>query len=49
MAAMQKASTVDATAAAALPPVNGTPVFLSADQATAAKNFLASHWAAAIA
>jgi putative spermidine/putrescine transport system substrate-binding protein len=49
MAAMQKAGSVDATAAAALPPVNGTPVFLSADQATAAKNYLASHWAAAIA
>ena len=49
MAAMQKAGTVDATAAAALPPVNGTPVFLSADQATAAKTYLAAHWAQAIA
>ena len=49
MASMQKAGTVDAAAAAALPPVNGTPVFLSADQATAAKNYLAGHWAAAIA
>ena len=48
MAAMQKAGTIDQAAAAALPPVNGTPVFLSADQATAAKNYLASHWAAAI-
>lgn len=48
-AAMVKAGTVDKAAAAALPAVNGTPVFLSADQATAAKNYLASHWAAAIA
>ena len=49
MAAMQKSGTVDATAAAALPPVNGTPVFLSADQATASKTYLAAHWAQAIA
>lgn len=48
-AAMEKAGTVDKAAAAALPAVNGTPVFLSAAQATAAKNYLASHWAAAIA
>ncbi|MDQ6883501.1 MAG: ABC transporter substrate-binding protein [Candidatus Dormibacteraeota bacterium] len=48
MAAMQKSSKIDATAAAALPPVNGTPVFLSADQATKAKDYLASHWAQAI-
>lgn len=47
-AAMEKAGTIDKAAAAALPPVNGTPVFLSADQATAAKNYLASHWSAAI-
>ena len=49
MAAMQSKGTVDQAAAAALPPVTGTPVFLSADQATAAKNYLASHWAQAIA
>jgi putative spermidine/putrescine transport system substrate-binding protein len=48
MAAMQKSSKVDAGAAAKLPPVNGTPVFLSADQATKAKDYLASHWAQAI-
>ncbi len=47
-AAMTAAGTVDAAAAAALPKVNGTPVFLSADQATAAKAYLAGHWAAAI-
>jgi putative spermidine/putrescine transport system substrate-binding protein len=49
MAAMQSSGKIDAAAAAALPPVNGTPVFLSADQATAAKAYLASHWAQAIA
>jgi putative spermidine/putrescine transport system substrate-binding protein len=49
MQAMITAGTIDQAAAAALPPVNGTPVFLSADQATAAKNYLASHWASAIA
>ncbi|HUZ86905.1 MAG TPA: ABC transporter substrate-binding protein [Candidatus Baltobacterales bacterium] len=48
MAAMQKAGTIDQTAAAALPPVTGTPVFLSASQATAASAYLASHWSAAI-
>ncbi len=48
MAAMQKAGTIDAAAAAKLPPVSGTPVFLSADQATKAKDFLASNWAQAI-
>jgi len=47
-AAMQKAGTVDAAAAAKLPPVNGTPQFLSDAQGTAAKNYLASHWSAAI-
>ena len=49
MAAMQASGKIDAAAAAALPPVNGTPVFLSADQATAAKTYLSTHWAAAIA
>ncbi|HEY1456484.1 MAG TPA: ABC transporter substrate-binding protein [Candidatus Dormibacteraeota bacterium] len=48
-AAMQQSGKIDAAAAAALPPVNGTPVFLSADQATAAKTYLSTHWAAAIA
>ena len=47
-AAMQQSGKIDAAAAAALPPVNGTPVFLSADQATAAKTYLASHWSQAI-
>jgi putative spermidine/putrescine transport system substrate-binding protein len=48
MAAMQKSGKIDAAAAAKLPKVNGTPVFLSADQATKAKQYLASHWAQAI-
>ncbi|RYZ26647.1 MAG: extracellular solute-binding protein, partial [Propionibacteriaceae bacterium] len=48
MDAMTKAGTIDATAAAALPPVTGTPVFLSEDQATKAKAALASTWAGAI-
>jgi putative spermidine/putrescine transport system substrate-binding protein len=48
MDAMTKSSTIDATAAAALPKVSGTPQFLSPDQATAAKTYLASNWAKAI-
>ena len=48
MQAMITAGTVDKTAAAALPPVSGTPVFLSATQATTASAYLGSHWAAAI-
>ena len=48
MAAMQKSGTIDAAAAAALPPANGTPLRLTPDQATAAKAYLATHWAAAI-
>src|SRR3989440_110293 len=48
-AAMEKAGKVDKTAAAALPAVNGTPKFMSPDQATAAKNYVVAHWDAAIA
>jgi putative spermidine/putrescine transport system substrate-binding protein len=48
LAAMQTAKTVDQAALAALPPVNGTPVFMSNAQSTAASAYLASHWAAAI-
>ncbi len=47
-AAMQQSGKIDAAAAAALPPVNGTPQFLSPDQATAAKNYVVAHWDAAI-
>ncbi|HEY8814468.1 MAG TPA: hypothetical protein VIP57_05115 [Candidatus Dormibacteraeota bacterium] len=45
---MTTAGTLDKAALAALPPVNGTPVFMSNDQSTAASAYLASHWAAAI-
>jgi putative spermidine/putrescine transport system substrate-binding protein len=48
MAAMTDAGTVDEAAAAALPAVSGTPVFLSDEQATKAKTTLASTWAQAI-
>jgi putative spermidine/putrescine transport system substrate-binding protein len=48
MDAMTKASTIDAAASKALPAVTGTPVFLSPDQATKAKTYLASNWAKAI-
>ncbi len=48
MDAMTKAGTVDTAAAAALPPVSGTPQFLTPDQATAAKTYLAANWAKAI-
>jgi len=46
---MEKSGKVDKTAAAALPAVNGTPKFMSPDQATAAKNYVVAHWDAAIA
>ena len=48
MAAMIKAGTIDQAAAAALPAVNGTPVFLTDAQASAAKNYLVAHWDAAV-
>ena len=46
--AMQKGGTIDATAYAALPKAEGTPVFLTGDQTTKAKDYLASNWAKAI-
>jgi putative spermidine/putrescine transport system substrate-binding protein len=48
MDAMTTAGTIDATAAAALPKVGGTPAFPSQDQATKAKQYLAANWAKAI-
>ena len=48
-AAMEKSGKIDAAAAAKLPPVNGTPQFMSPDQATAAKNYVVVNWDAAIA
>ena len=47
-AAMTTAGTIDKTALAALPPVNGTPVFMSDAQGAAASAYLAANWAAAI-
>jgi putative spermidine/putrescine transport system substrate-binding protein len=46
--AMQKAGTIDATAIAALPKAEGTPVFLTEAQTTKAKEYLAANWAKAI-
>jgi putative spermidine/putrescine transport system substrate-binding protein len=48
MTAMQTSATIDSAAAAALPSVSGTPVFLSQAQATAASAYLAANWAQAI-
>jgi putative spermidine/putrescine transport system substrate-binding protein len=48
MQAMQASGKLDAAAAAKLPQVNGTPVFLTDAPATKAKDYLASHWAQAI-
>ncbi len=48
MDAMIKAGTVDKAAADALPKVTGTPVFMSEEQATKAKTYLATNWAKAI-
>jgi putative spermidine/putrescine transport system substrate-binding protein len=49
MPAMTAGGTIDKTAAAALPAVSGTPVFMSDQQATVAKQYLAANWAKAIA
>ncbi|GID92249.1 ABC transporter substrate-binding protein [Amorphoplanes digitatis] len=46
--AMQKAGTIDAAAFAALPKVDGTPVFQTEAQTTKAKEYLAANWAKAI-
>ena len=43
--AMQKAGTLDATAFAALPKVDGTPVFPTDAQTTTAKDYLSKNWA----
>jgi|SRR6202158_508110 len=49
MDAMVKSGRVDATAAAALPKVSGTPLFPSQAQSAAASAYLSSKWAQAIA
>lgn len=48
MEAMTSGGTIDQAAAAALPQVGGTPQFLSEEQATKAKDILATSWAKAI-
>ena len=48
MAAMTTAGTVDAAASAKLPPVKGTPVFMSDDQAAKANAYLKDNWSQAI-
>ena len=48
MDAMTKAGTVDAAAAASLPPVGPNPVFMSNDQSTKATEFLTANWQKAI-
>jgi putative spermidine/putrescine transport system substrate-binding protein len=46
--AMSTDKTINAAAAAKLPAVAGTPVFLSAAQSTNAANYLAANWAQAV-
>ncbi|GAA3351983.1 extracellular solute-binding protein [Amorphoplanes nipponensis] len=46
--AMAKAGTIDATAFAALPKAEGTPVFQTEAQTAKAKEYLAANWAKAI-
>ena len=42
---MEKAGTLDKAAYAALPPVTGSPVFLTDAQTQKAKDYLAANWA----
>ena len=46
--AMQSNGSINTSAAAKLPAVSGSPVFLSATQATDAANYLAANWAKAV-
>jgi putative spermidine/putrescine transport system substrate-binding protein len=48
MSALTTAGSLNTTYAAALPPVDGTPVFLSPSQSTAAAAYLNANWAQAI-
>ena len=48
MTAMTSNASIDKAAAAALPPVAGTPVFLTPTQATDAATYLAANWAQAV-
>ncbi len=47
-AAMDKSGTIDKAAAAALPPVTGTPQFPTQDQQTAAGAYVGAHWSQAV-
>jgi putative spermidine/putrescine transport system substrate-binding protein len=47
-AAMTSNGSINATAAAVLPTVSGSPTFLSATQSTDAANYLAQNWAKAV-
>jgi len=47
-AAMTSNSTIDTSAAAKLPTITGTPVFLTPSQSTDAANYLAANWAQAV-
>jgi putative spermidine/putrescine transport system substrate-binding protein len=46
--AMTANKTIDTSAAAKLPPVSGTPVFLNGKQSTDAATYLAANWAQAV-
>ena len=48
MTAMTSNGSLDKAAAASLPPVTGTPVFLSETQATDAATYLSTNWAQAV-
>jgi putative spermidine/putrescine transport system substrate-binding protein len=48
LAAMQTTGRIDPVAAAALPTVQGTPLFMSPAQVTAARTYLATSWAKAV-
>jgi putative spermidine/putrescine transport system substrate-binding protein len=45
---MSSNGSIDKAAAAKLPPVSGSPVFLSEGQATSAATYLATNWAKAV-
>lgn len=49
LAALQTTGKIDPVAASAIPPTNGTPVFMTPAQVTAARTYLAANWAKAIA
>jgi putative spermidine/putrescine transport system substrate-binding protein len=48
LSAMTSNKSIDSSAAAKLPPVSGTPVFLNAKQSTDAATYLAANWAKAV-